>query len=71
LISLSSVADGGDGRGEEAPLKNPLSPRFAGGAREWLLRGRTILFTKQAGLTKPTALPYSYEGKQPDSAKIR
>jgi len=38
LISLSSVADGGEGRGEEALLKNPLSlalsPRSAGGARE-------------------------------------
>ena len=38
LISRSSVADGGEGRGEEALLKNPLSlalsPRSAGGARE-------------------------------------
>jgi len=40
LISLSSVADGGEGRVEEAFLKNPLSlalsRRSAGGAREWL-----------------------------------
>jgi len=41
LISLSSVADGGEGRGEETLHKNPLSltlsPRSAGGAREQLL----------------------------------
>lgn len=50
LISLSSVADGGEGRGEEAVLKNPLSlalsPRFAGGAREWLPSGTDDHFYK-------------------------
>jgi len=50
LISLSSVADGGEGRGEEALLKNPLSlalsPRSAGGAREWLPSRKDNLFYK-------------------------
>src|SRR5579872_1478619 len=36
LISLSSVAAGGEGRGEEALLRNPLPSRSAGGAREGL-----------------------------------
>src|SRR5579859_4527641 len=50
LISLSSVADGGEGRGEEALLKNllslTLSPRSAGGAREWLPSRTDNLFYK-------------------------
>ena len=50
LISLSSVADGGEGRGEEALLKNPLSlalsPRSAGGARESLPSRTNNLFYK-------------------------
>jgi len=50
LISLSSVADGGEGRGEEALLKNPLSlalsPRSAAGRGNGCLRGRTIFSTE-------------------------
>jgi len=50
LISLSSAADRGEGRGEEAPIKNPLSlalsPRPLAGRGNGCLRGRIIFSTK-------------------------
>ncbi len=56
LVSLSSVADGGEGRGEEALLRNPLSlalsPRFAGGAKDWLPSRMDNLFYKACWMLK-------------------